>query len=59
MATEKAVKLKRHQILLHEGDYALVQNMYGRDTAAIIRGLVRKFVRDNIENKDSAKPAKE
>lgn len=48
MAAQKR-DLKRHQILLFDGDYAAIQSVYGPNAAAIIRELVRKFVREHIE----------
>lgn len=37
--------------MLFDGDYAAIQAEYGANTAAIIRELVRKFVRTQIESK--------
>jgi transposase len=49
MADEE--KLTRHQILLVPGDFAKIRSVYGNQTSAIIRALVRNFVREKIEAK--------
>lgn len=48
MANENE-KLSRHQIMLVPGDYAKIQSVYGNNAASIVRALIRKFVRDQIE----------
>jgi hypothetical protein len=36
--------LKRHNIMLREGDYDRIRSIYGNQTAGIIRRLVTNFV---------------